>query len=475
VIRTFVSAPSLLARDGLATIVRSDSRLALAGAGGIDDLERTIVDANADVLLSCDRARERQSDLPTVAIVDDPQYAWARATFDDERSGFALLGNDASPSEIVAAIVAVAAGLTYYFERAYTSQSLLFGASGAEHSWQWEGTKLELKKWTRQILAIVETGFLKAEPSRDAKVRRAEAEVARGEVPDSWVPRRVKEIEEQTTFLPVSADGRLHPARRFRVMKNAGLDAGDDAANPRRVLPRSYALALGLVDGRRSVAAIKRELSRLSALPQDLLDAHVFRLLKDLAVLGAIAWDEKPESPPRPDAAPRARDAWDQYRAGEACLRRGDPAAAAAALDRAIALGAPGPWAYALRGEARRHLGRLEEAARDLDDALRLCAVPRAASKAPRLADLQDEFESGVERAMLEDRVRLLRAKLRLVRGDAAGARADAQAALAVNPRQSEALVVRAKAAIALGDPASAKTDLEAALAIESAAGRNEG
>ncbi len=110
-IRTFVSAPSLLARDGLAAIVRSDSRLALAGAGGIEDLERTIVDANADVLLSCDRARERQSDLPTVAIVDDPQDAWARATFDDERSGFALLGNDASPSEIVAAIVAVAAGL----------------------------------------------------------------------------------------------------------------------------------------------------------------------------------------------------------------------------------------------------------------------------------------------------------------------------------------------------------------------------
>jgi len=201
----------------------------------------------------------------------------------------------------------------------------------------------------------------------------------------------------------------------------------------------------------------------------------VFRLLKDLAVLGAVEWDEKPESPPRPDAAPRPRDAWDQYRAGEACLRRGDPAAAAAALDRAIALGAPGPWAYALRGEARRHLGRLEEAARDLDDALRLCAAPRAASEGPRLAALQDEFESGVERAMLEDRVRLLRAKLRLVRGDAVGARADAQAALAVNPRQSEALVVRAKAAIALGDPAAAKTDLEAALAIESAAGRNEG
>ncbi len=110
-IRTFVSARSLLAREGLAAIVRGDARLELAGSGDVDDVERAIVDANADVLLSGDRTRDRQSDLPTVAIVDDPQDAWSRATFDDERSGFALLGNDASPGEIVAAIVAVAAGL----------------------------------------------------------------------------------------------------------------------------------------------------------------------------------------------------------------------------------------------------------------------------------------------------------------------------------------------------------------------------
>ncbi len=110
-IRTFVSARSLLAREGLAAIVRGDSRLELAGSGGIEDLDHAILDANADVLLAGDRTRDRQSELPTVAIVDDPQDAWSRATFDDERSGFALLGNDASPSEIVAAIVAVAAGL----------------------------------------------------------------------------------------------------------------------------------------------------------------------------------------------------------------------------------------------------------------------------------------------------------------------------------------------------------------------------
>lgn len=396
----------------------------------------------------------------------------ARAWWSEARK--ALDGRAPVDLDDKTAFVAVAAGLTYYFERAYTSQSLLFGSSGAEHSWQWEGTKLELKNWTRQILAIVETGFLKAEPRRDEKVRRAEAEVAREEIPDSWVPRLAKEVEEQTTFLPLSADGRLHPARRYRVVKTRGLDGGDDAANPRRILPRSYALALSLVDGQRSVGEIKRALSRRSALPGDVLDAQAFRLLKDLAVLGAVEWTEKPDAPPPPEPAPKARDAWAQFRLGEALLKRGDPAAAEAALDRCVAAGAPGPWVYALRGEARRHLGRPAEAARDLDEALSRCATPPA-SRGGRLEALREEFEAGVERAMLEDRVRLLRGKLRLVSGDARGAREDAEAALKLNPRQSEALVVRAKAAMALGDPLAAKADLEAALKIETAGRRDEG
>ena len=365
------------------------------------------------------------------------------------------------------AFVAVAAGLTYYFERAYTSQSLLFGSSGAEHSWQWEGTKLELKNWTRQILAIVETGFLKAEPKRDARVRRAEKEVARQEIPDSWIPQKAKPIEEQIAFLPVSADGRLHPARRFRIVVRE-----EDAANPRRVLPRSFAMALSLVDGKRSVGEIKRMLLRLSALPADILEGQTFRLLKDMAVLGAIEWKERTESPPKPESA--KKDAWAYFRAGEAALRRGDPAAAEDALERAISIGAPGPWAYALRGEARRHLGKTALAQKDLDEALKLFAAPTKA-KVGRLEAMQNEFEAGVERAMLEDRVRLLRGKLRLVSGDAKGAREDADAALKLNPRQSEALVVRAKAAQLLGDLHGAKEDLTAALAIENAGRRHEG
>jgi hypothetical protein len=320
----------------------------------------------------------------------------------------------------------------------------------------------------------VETGFMKAEPKKNAKLSRAQKEVARREIPDSWIPRKALPIEEQIAFLPVSADGRLHPARRYVITANKGLDKADEAANPKRILPRSFALALSLVDGKRSVGEIGRALRRLSPLPGDVLEGQLFRLLKDLAVLGAIAWTEKPDVPLKPEPAPGAKDAWAHFRLGEEALRRGDPSAAEEALTRSISLGAPGPWTYALRGEARRHLGRKNDAARDLDAALALCEPASKKSKT-RLDALRDAFEAGVERAMLEDRVRLLRGKLRLVSGDAAGAREDADAALKLNPRQSEALVVRAKAAMALGDLLGAKADLAAALRIETAGKRHEG
>ena len=274
--------------------------------------------------------------------------------------------------------------------------------------------------------------------------------------------------------MPVSADGRLHPATRYRIVAREGLDAGDDAANPRRILPRSFAAVLGLVDGKRSVGQIKRDLLKISALPGDVLEGQAFRLLKDFAVLGALEWREMPELPLKPEKAPGAKDAWAHFRLGEQALRRGDPQAAEEALTRCISIGAPGAWAYAMRGEARRHLGRAAEGAKDLDEALRLCVQPPKA-KGKRLDAMRNEFEAGVERAMLEDRIRLLRGKLRLISGDAKGAREDADAALKLNPRQSEALVVRAKAAQLLGDLASAKDDLTAALAIENAGRRNEG
>jgi flavin-dependent dehydrogenase len=396
----------------------------------------------------------------------------ARAWWSEARAAIA----DRSPIDLddKTAFVAVAAGLTYYFERAYTSQSLLFGSTGAEHSWQWEGTKLELKKWTRQILAIVETGFLKARPESDARLRNAEAEVARALIPDAWIPRVVVEIERQTTFLPASSGGHLYPARRYRIIRNKGLDSGDAAANPCRILPRSYALALSLADGRRSIGEIKRDLARRSPLPKDILDAQVFRLFKDLAVLGAVIWDQRATAPPV-SRVPDPDDWWTAFRAGEEALKAGRPAQAAALLDRAIGFGHAGAWAYALRGEARRHLKDGDAAENDFTAALIQRATRRRGPASERCDALLDKFESDVERAMISDRVHLLRAKLRLSRGDSRGAAADADAALKLNPRQSEALVVRARARVSLGELSAAKDDLEKALTIESAGRRNEG
>ncbi len=106
-IRTIVAAPSGLAREGLAAVVRTDARLALVRSGG-------------DVLLETRAGPMRRAgdlEIPTVSLVDDPRETLAQLE-GEERGGFALLGNDATPEEIVAAIVAVAAGLIALAPRA---------------------------------------------------------------------------------------------------------------------------------------------------------------------------------------------------------------------------------------------------------------------------------------------------------------------------------------------------------------------
>ncbi len=364
--------------------------------------------------------------------------------------------------------VAVAAGLTYYFERSYTSQTMSFGTTGKEHTWQWEGTKLELKRWTRQIIAIVETGFLEQARLGTARVRRAEQKAALSAIPDSCVPVWRAEPRKSVTFLPGARDGLLRPIARldFPTYKRKP-DPASDAASPKRVLPPSFLEILRRVDGRRSVGEIKARLYAALDLPKDVIDGQVFRIFKDLAVLGALELEKTKAAAPAAVRLP----AW---RRGEDLLRRGDPGAAEKALTEGITRGEGGAWALALRGEARRHLGRPREAARDLDEALarlETMGAPRARGLEPLLAS----FGAEIERSWLEDRARVLRAKLRLSLGDARGAREDAEAAARVNPRQSEALVLRARASLALGEPVAAREDLRAALAIESAGKKGEG
>lgn len=111
-IRTIVCATSALARAGLASIVRGDARLAFAGEASPLELERSIASYDADVVLEQRDGGGEAVRFPTVALVDDPREAWtADAANGFEQSPHAILGRDTPPDEIVAAILAVAAGL----------------------------------------------------------------------------------------------------------------------------------------------------------------------------------------------------------------------------------------------------------------------------------------------------------------------------------------------------------------------------
>jgi DNA-binding NarL/FixJ family response regulator len=133
VIRTLVSASSALARAGLAAIVRGDSRLALAGEASPLELERAVRALDPDVVLEQRDGPSDGAHVPTVALVDDPREAWAAETFVNtgDSGGRAILSRDAAPEAVVAAVVAVAAGLVAVQPRALAPAAT--GASaGAE-------------------------------------------------------------------------------------------------------------------------------------------------------------------------------------------------------------------------------------------------------------------------------------------------------------------------------------------------------
>lgn len=127
-IRTLVCASSALARAGLAAIVRGDARLAFAGEASPLELERSIASYDPDVVLEQRDGTPDVARFPTVALVDDPREAWASEMFGaSDQGAHAILARDTSPEEIVAAIVAVAAGLVAVQPRALAPVSLPAG------------------------------------------------------------------------------------------------------------------------------------------------------------------------------------------------------------------------------------------------------------------------------------------------------------------------------------------------------------
>lgn len=111
-IRTLVSASSELARAGLVAIVRGDARLVVAGETTPPMLDARVRALEPDVVLEERETGASALGTPSVALVDDPVVAWANVRdLRGEPNAIAILARDASREEIVAAIVAVSAGL----------------------------------------------------------------------------------------------------------------------------------------------------------------------------------------------------------------------------------------------------------------------------------------------------------------------------------------------------------------------------
>jgi NarL family two-component system response regulator YdfI len=118
-IRVLVVARSAMVRADLAAIVRGDARLELAGEASPDDARGRIAMLAPDVVLEqCDRrAAPAHADAAVVVLVDDAhtavadQAAAAHAALDGAGAGLGILPRDATRDEIVAALVAAAAGL----------------------------------------------------------------------------------------------------------------------------------------------------------------------------------------------------------------------------------------------------------------------------------------------------------------------------------------------------------------------------
>jgi DNA-binding NarL/FixJ family response regulator len=108
-----VAAESERARADVSAALRDDDRLDVVGETPLLARARSVAALDPDVLVEI---RDRPADparVPTVVLSDEPHLVWAAEAFrgGGERGGFAVLGSGASPDELVAAVVAVAAGL----------------------------------------------------------------------------------------------------------------------------------------------------------------------------------------------------------------------------------------------------------------------------------------------------------------------------------------------------------------------------
>ncbi len=188
-IRTIVSAASGPTRTSLATLVRGDTRLVLVGESSLLDLARTIDALDPDVVIE---RRDRDGAalrVPSVSLVSDPRAAWETQRLDTVRVPHAILADDAEPEEIVAAAVAVAAGLIAF-------QARIVAGS------------------TTEPVARNQTGLLEHLTARESDVL---AELVRG-VPNKAIAARLAISEHTVKFHVASIFAKLGVASRTEAV-----------------------------------------------------------------------------------------------------------------------------------------------------------------------------------------------------------------------------------------------------------------
>jgi DNA-binding NarL/FixJ family response regulator len=119
VIRVLIVAPSAIARAGLVAIVRGDPRLDVAGEATPGEAVAQVAALDPDVILE---QRDQMTSgeparAPSVVLFDEPRGSMVQAMLDDvarveTRAGLGILSRDATREEIVAALIAAAAGLS---------------------------------------------------------------------------------------------------------------------------------------------------------------------------------------------------------------------------------------------------------------------------------------------------------------------------------------------------------------------------
>jgi tetratricopeptide (TPR) repeat protein len=147
---------------------------------------------------------------------------------------------------------------------------------------------------------------------------------------------------------------------------------------------------------------------------------------------------------------PRSARAWAWL--GEALTQAGLFDEGLLALDRALVLEPERPWLRSWRGEALLRLGRLPEAELELERAVRRdphdgrarCFRGRVRFLRGRPADAVADLEKAAADSMIEySWAYHWRAEAKEAAGDRAGARADAETAVALEPRRPEFRALR--------------------------------